>query len=80
MDTEPKPEIAFPKLPHAPAPEKSAAKRKWQKKSNPPLLFVDTNIFLDFYRSRNDAGISLLSKIDALHDKIITTCQLENGV
>jgi hypothetical protein len=40
-------------------------------------LFIDTNIFLDFYRSRNDAGISLLSKIDALHDNIITTCQIE---
>src|SRR6266404_3242511 len=55
----------------------SAPKRKRQRKSNPPLLFIDTNIFLDFYRARNDAGISLLSKIDTLHDKIITTCQVE---
>jgi hypothetical protein len=47
-----------------------------QRKS-PLLLFIDTNVLLDFYRARNDAGISLLSKIDSLHDKIITTCQVE---
>jgi hypothetical protein len=55
----------------------NAPKRRRERKSNPPLLFIDTNIFLDFYRTRKDAGISLLSKIDTLHDKIITTCQVE---
>jgi hypothetical protein len=52
-------------------------RKKRQVKSRPPLLFIDTNIVLDFYRARNDAGISLLGKIDALHDHTITTCQVE---
>lgn len=59
-------------------PDVSAVPKKKRKaKSKPCLLFIDTNILLDFYRSRNDAGISLLSKIDALHDQTITTCQVE---
>lgn len=41
------------------------------------LLFVDTNVLLDFYRANNDAGLSLLAKLDGLHDCIITTCQVE---
>jgi hypothetical protein len=52
-------------------------KKKRTAKKRQPLLFIDTNIFLDFYRSRNDAGISLLTKIDALHNLTITTCQVE---
>ena len=53
------------------------AKKKRKRKTPPPLLFIDTNILLDFYRARNDAGISLLSKIDQLHDQTIITCQVE---
>jgi PIN domain len=53
------------------------SRKKRKSQSRPPLLFIDTNIFLDFYRARNDAGISLLAKIDSLHDQIITTCQVE---
>jgi hypothetical protein len=41
------------------------------------LLFVDTNILLDFYRSRTDAGLSLLAHLDKIHDRLITTCQVE---
>lgn len=58
-----------------PSTKKQRKKRK--AKSQQPLLFIDTNILLDFYRTRNDAGISLLSKIDKLHDRTITTCQVE---
>jgi PIN domain len=73
----------FPVVPAKPASiavevapvEEPKKKRTVRKKQ--PLLFIDTNIFLDFYRSRNDAGISLLAKIDALHDLTITTCQVE---
>lgn len=68
------------KEPADPAPQASAVvrlRKKRNAKSKPPLLFIDTNIFLDFYRARNDAGISLLSKIDALHNQTISTCQLE---
>ena len=77
MSTEPNSDRATPQPAGGPVPAASALKAKRHRNSDPPLLFVDTNIFLDFYRSRSDAGISLLSKIDALHDKIITTCQVE---
>ncbi len=43
----------------------------------PELLFIDTNILLDFYRARSDAGVTLLEKVDALHPQIITTYQVE---
>lgn len=61
------------------ATEHVSAKGQKRRKTNAsaPLLFIDTNILLDFYRARNDAGISLLSKVDALHAQTITTCQVE---
>jgi hypothetical protein len=42
------------------------------------FLFVDTNIWLDFYRARNDAGLALLDHVEAVSDKIIVTYQLES--
>lgn len=41
------------------------------------LLFVDTNIWLDFYRSRTEAGISLLKHLDAISKRIIISYQVE---
>lgn len=41
------------------------------------LLFVDTNLWLDFYRARNDAGLALLSHLESVADCIIATYQLE---
>lgn len=41
------------------------------------LLFVDTNIWLDFYRARTEAGLSLLRHLEAVADKVIVTYQLE---
>jgi hypothetical protein len=41
------------------------------------LLFLDTNILLDFYRCRTDAGISLLKHLDSIADCIIMTSQVE---
>ncbi|WP_225309270.1 PIN domain-containing protein [Hypericibacter adhaerens] len=41
------------------------------------LLFVDTNIWLDFYRARSDAGLALLKHLEAIADRIIVTHQLE---
>jgi PIN domain len=41
------------------------------------LLFVDTNIWLDFYRARNDAGLALLKHAEAISDRIIVTYQVE---
>jgi predicted nucleic acid-binding protein len=46
-------------------------------KPRPPVVFIDTNIFLDFYRSEGEAGISLLRRIDLLHEHLITTDQVE---
>jgi hypothetical protein len=41
------------------------------------LLFIDTNIWLDFYRARNEAGLKLLSHTEAVKDRLIVTFQLE---
>jgi hypothetical protein len=42
------------------------------------LIFIDTNIFLDFYRIRGDIkGLSLLDRIGVNLDKIITSDQVE---
>lgn len=41
------------------------------------LLFVDTNIWLDFYRSQNEAYIGLLEKVEGIKERIIVTHQLE---
>jgi predicted nucleic acid-binding protein len=41
------------------------------------LIFIDTNILLDFYRTNNEANRKLLDRIDPLHDRIITSCQIE---
>jgi predicted nucleic acid-binding protein len=41
------------------------------------LIFVDTNIFLDFYRAYKDVSLSLLRHIENNHDRFITTNQVE---
>ena len=42
------------------------------------LLFIDTNILLDFYRVRSrDAGFSTLRHLDQNHERLITTGQVE---
>ena len=41
------------------------------------LLFVDTNIWLDFYRARNETGLTLLDHVESVSDKLIVTFQLE---
>jgi PIN domain len=41
------------------------------------LLFVDTNIWLDFYRAQNEAYIGLLDKVERIAPRIIVTHQLE---
>src|SRR6266446_188652 len=45
--------------------------------ANSRLLFVDTNIWLDFYRSRTEAGLSLLKHLEVVKDRIIMTYQVE---
>ena len=42
------------------------------------LIFIDTNIYLDFYRVRGtDARLSILERFDQNHDRIITTTEVE---
>jgi hypothetical protein len=42
------------------------------------LLFVDTNIWLDFYRAQNEAYLGLLEKVEGIKSRIIVTHQLES--
>lgn len=39
--------------------------------------FIDTNIFLDFYRSRKEASLSLLNKLESVKERVICTYQVE---
>jgi len=42
------------------------------------LLFVDANIWLDFYRGRNETGLTLLKRSESISEDIIVTYQLES--
>lgn len=42
------------------------------------LLFIDTNIWLDFYRARNETGLALLKHVESVADKLIVNYQLES--
>ncbi|HEV2397499.1 MAG TPA: PIN domain-containing protein [Candidatus Sulfotelmatobacter sp.] len=44
----------------------------------PNLLFIDTNIWLDFYRARNETTLKLLTHAEALSGQLIVTYQLES--
>lgn len=39
--------------------------------------FIDTNIFLDFYRTSNEANLTLLEKLSSVRERIISTYQVE---
>lgn len=42
------------------------------------VIFIDTNIMLDFYRVRGrEGGLAILDQVDAVRDRIITTGQVE---
>ncbi len=41
------------------------------------LLFIDTNIYLDFYRTRSDTAMSMLNHIEALQPILIMNYQVE---
>ena len=41
------------------------------------LLFIDTNIYLDFYRFRNEVKASFLERLERLKDSLILTDQIE---
>lgn len=43
----------------------------------PKLLFIDTNIYLDFYRIRNEVKVSFLKHLEAIRNSLIITDQVE---
>ncbi len=53
--------------------------KKTRKKRSPtkPFVFIDTNIFLDFYRANKEANLSLLERLKAVKDRVISTNQVE---
>ncbi|WP_165828351.1 PIN domain-containing protein [Chryseobacterium phosphatilyticum] len=54
----------------------TAAKKKIEKNFE-TLIFIDTNIFLDFYRIRNNVSIKYLNEIIDHEELIITSNQVE---
>jgi hypothetical protein len=46
--------------------------------AQPNLLFIDTNIWLDFYRVRNETGLQLLTRVEKVADKLVITYQIES--
>jgi hypothetical protein len=56
---------------------KKKAKKKSVRRPIQSYAFVDTNIFLDFYRNSNEASLSLLKKLESVKERIICTYQVE---
>ncbi len=59
----------------APKAKKKSAKKKTKKKIQ-AYAFIDTNIFLDFYRG-SEATLAMLEKLEQVSDRIICTYQVE---
>jgi hypothetical protein len=57
--------------------ERGVAAKKKKTSRMPKLLFVDTNIWLDFYRNRSETALKLLRHLDDVADRLIATYQLE---
>lgn len=60
--------------------EGTMAEKKTKKKAGKKIqayVFIDTNIFLDFYRTRNEASLSLLEKLETVRDRVLSTYQVE---
>ena|GEM_PF-1783774 len=48
-----------------------------ERKPSPSYIFIDTNIFLDFYRAGNESTLGLLKKLEGVKDRVICTYQVE---
>ncbi len=48
-----------------------------KRKPAPSYIFIDTNIFLDFYRASSDSTLKLLEKLEGVSDRVICTYQVE---
>lgn len=53
------------------------AMAKATKRKMPKLLFIDANIWLDFYRGKSEAALDLLRHTETVGDRLIVTYQLE---
>ena len=42
-----------------------------------PIVFIDTNIWLDAYRARNDVGLHLVKRLDDVQEHLVSTYQVE---
>ena len=49
----------------------------WEKDIMDLLLFIDTNIYLDFYRMRNEGRKGFLAHLESIENKIVITDQVE---
>lgn len=61
----------------APAKATKIKQKNSQNKKLNTLIFIDTNIFLDFYRIRNNVSIKYLNEISTHEELIITSKQVE---
>lgn len=52
-------------------------KTKKAKRPRDVHAFVDTNIFLDFYRLSTPSNLTLLNKLNTVRERIISTYQVE---
>ena len=48
-----------------------------KRKPTQVYAFIDTNIFLDFYRHRNDATLKMLDRLKPVRDRLLCTYQVE---
>jgi len=48
-----------------------------KKRQIKTYAFIDTNIFLDFYRAQNETNLSLLKKLESVSERVICTYQVE---
>jgi predicted nucleic acid-binding protein len=53
------------------------AAKKRKRAPRQVYAFIDTNIFLDFYRDSNEATLSLLERLKPVRDRVISTYQVE---
>jgi hypothetical protein len=58
-------------------PDALMAKKITKRKPTQVYAFIDTNIFLDFYRHRNDATLKMLDRLKPVRDRLLCTYQVE---
>jgi len=57
--------------------ESGPAMQPKRRRKRRQIVFIDTNIYLDFYRARNEVGLKLLNHVSTVREDIISTYQVE---